>query len=41
MIEYLGYDQMAAMQWTGAGILLAGTVLLAAFVVVRVSRRPL
>lgn len=41
VIEYLGYDQMPAMQWTGAGILLAGTVLLTAFVVVRVGRRPL
>ncbi|MEU2651586.1 ABC transporter permease [Streptomyces albidoflavus] len=41
VIEYLGYDQMPVMQWTGAGILLAGTVLLTAFVVVRVGRRPL
>lgn len=41
VIEYLGYDQMPAMQWTGAGILLGGTVLLTAFVVVRVGRRPL
>ncbi|OWA19563.1 ABC transporter permease [Streptomyces sp. CS227] len=41
VIEYLGYDQMPAMQWTGAGILLAGTVLLTALVVVRVGRRPL
>ncbi|MBZ2407135.1 ABC transporter permease [Streptomyces sp. L06] len=41
VIEYLGYDQMPAMQWTGAGILIAGTVLLTAFVVVRVGRRPL
>ncbi|MGV9655715.1 ABC transporter permease [Streptomyces koyangensis] len=41
VIQYLGYDQMPAMQWTGAGILLAGTVLLTAFVVVRVGRRPL
>ncbi|MFF9569135.1 ABC transporter permease [Streptomyces sp. NPDC014685] len=39
--EYLGYDQMPAMQWTGAGILLAGTVVLTAFVLWRVSRRPL
>ncbi|MFE6666070.1 ABC transporter permease subunit [Streptomyces sp. NPDC057697] len=39
--EYLGFDQMAAMQWTGAGILLAGTVVLTAFVLWRVSRRPL
>ncbi|WP_433399468.1 ABC transporter permease [Streptomyces sp. CA-146814] len=41
VIEYLDYDQMAAMQWTGAGILLAGTALLTAFVLWRVSRRPL
>ncbi|QOZ98423.1 ABC transporter permease [Streptomyces violascens] len=41
VIEYLGYDQMPAMQWTGTGILLGGTVLLTAFVVVRVGRRPL
>ncbi|MFF8716885.1 ABC transporter permease [Streptomyces sp. NPDC015184] len=39
--EYLGFDQMPAMQWTGAGILLAGTVVLTAFVLWRVSRRPL
>lgn len=41
VIEYLDPDQMAAMQWTGAGILLAGTALLTAFVLWRVSRRPL
>lgn len=41
VVEYLGYDQMAAMQWTGAGILLAGTALLTAFTVLWVSRRPL
>ncbi|MCT2543583.1 ABC transporter permease [Streptomyces atratus] len=39
--EYLGFDQMPAMQWTGAGVLLAGTVVLTAFVLWRVSRRPL
>ncbi|MGW1408653.1 ABC transporter permease [Streptomyces sp. NPDC002403] len=39
--EYLGFDQMPAMQWTGAGILLAGTAVLTAFVLWRVSRRPL
>ncbi|MEE1840809.1 MULTISPECIES: ABC transporter permease subunit [unclassified Streptomyces] len=39
--KYLGFDQMPAMQWTGAGILLAGTVVLTAFVLWRVSRRPL
>jgi hypothetical protein len=39
--EYLGYDQMPAMQWTGAGILLAGTAVLTGFVLWRVSRRPL
>ncbi|MFJ8860261.1 ABC transporter permease subunit [Streptomyces sp. NPDC102451] len=39
--EYLDYDQMAAMQWTGAGILLAGTVVLTAFALWWASRRPL
>ncbi|KQX80991.1 ABC transporter permease subunit [Streptomyces clavifer] len=39
--EYLDYSQMAAMQWTAAGILLAGTALLTAFVLWRSSRRPL
>ncbi|MFD3973393.1 ABC transporter permease [Streptomyces cyaneofuscatus] len=41
VIEYLDYDQMAAMQWTAAGLLLAGTALLTGFVLWRVSRRPL
>ncbi|WP_299530689.1 ABC transporter permease [uncultured Streptomyces sp.] len=41
VMEYLDYDQMPAMQWTGAGVLLAGTVLLTVFVVWRASRRPL
>ncbi|MGW0855062.1 ABC transporter permease subunit [Streptomyces sp. NPDC002690] len=41
VVEYLEYDQMNAMQWTGAGILLAATALLTVFVVWRVSRRPL
>ncbi|WP_326699942.1 ABC transporter permease subunit [Streptomyces sp. NBC_01754] len=41
VIEYLDYEQMAAMQWTGAGILLAGTVALTVFVVWRSSRQPL
>ncbi|WP_411083878.1 ABC transporter permease subunit [Streptomyces sp. cmx-18-6] len=41
VIEYLDYNQMAAMQWTGAGILLAGTVLLTAVTLWRGSRRPL
>ncbi|MFE2292023.1 ABC transporter permease [Streptomyces sp. NPDC059452] len=41
VVEYLEYDQMAAMQWTGAAILLAGTALLTAFVLWRGSRRPL
>ncbi|MER7048476.1 ABC transporter permease [Streptomyces jumonjinensis] len=40
-IEYFSYDQMAVMQWTGAGILTAVSVSLIAFVVVRVGRRPL
>ncbi|KAB2590004.1 ABC transporter permease [Streptomyces arboris] len=41
VIEYLDPGQMAAMQWTAAGILLAGTALLTAFVLWRGSRRPL
>ncbi|MDX3378030.1 ABC transporter permease subunit [Streptomyces sp. ME02-6991-2A] len=41
VIEYLDPGQMAAMQWIAAGILLAGTALLTAFVLWRVSRRPL
>lgn len=41
VIKYLGFDQMPAMQWTGAGILLAATVVLTAFTVWWVSRRPL
>ncbi|MEV5262328.1 ABC transporter permease [Streptomyces anulatus] len=40
VIEYLDYSQMAAMQWTAAGILLTGTVLLTAFTLWRVTRRP-
>ncbi len=31
VIEYLDYSQMGTMQWTAAGILLAGTALLTAF----------
>ncbi|MFD4023004.1 ABC transporter permease [Streptomyces sp. NPDC058576] len=41
VIEYIGYNQMAGMQWLAAGILLAGTALLTAFTLWRVSRRPL
>ncbi|RFU88372.1 ABC transporter permease [Streptomyces triticagri] len=41
VVEYLGYDQMGALQWTGAGILLAGAALLTAFTVWRVARTPL
>ncbi|RII13131.1 ABC-2 family transporter protein [Streptomyces sp. YIM 130001] len=41
VVEYLGYDQMAALQWTGAGVLLAAAALLTAFTVWRVTRRPL
>ncbi|MER5358705.1 ABC transporter permease subunit [Streptomyces sp. NPDC002785] len=41
VIEYLGYDQMPSMQWTGAGILLAATAVLTAFTLWRVSRSPL
>ncbi|MFJ6014924.1 ABC transporter permease [Streptomyces sp. NPDC092952] len=39
--EYLEYDQMGGMQWLGAALLLAGTAVLTAFVLWRVSRRPL
>lgn len=41
VVEYLDPSQMAAMQWTAAGILLAGTALLTAVTLWRVSRRPL
>ncbi|MEV7911355.1 ABC transporter permease [Streptomyces griseus] len=41
VIEYIGYNQMAGMQWLAAGLLLAGTALLTAFTLWRVSRRPL
>ncbi|WP_097866116.1 ABC transporter permease [Streptomyces sp. rh34] len=41
VIEYLDYSQMATMQWTAAGLLLAGTALLTAFTLWRVTRRPL
>ncbi|MFH9134308.1 ABC transporter permease [Streptomyces sp. NPDC017524] len=41
VIEYLDYSQMASMQWTAAAILLAGTALLTAFTLWRVTRRPL
>ncbi|WP_030342210.1 ABC transporter permease [Streptomyces californicus] len=41
VIEYLDYSQMGTMQWTAAGILLAGTGLLTAFTLWWTSRRPL
>ncbi|MFG2535264.1 ABC transporter permease subunit [Streptomyces sp. NPDC048511] len=41
VFEYLEYDQMAAMQWAGAGILLAGTAVLTAFALWWASRRSL
>ncbi|MEU6502677.1 ABC transporter permease [Streptomyces californicus] len=41
VIEYLDYSQMGTMQWTAAGILLAGTALLTAFTLWWTSRRPL
>ncbi|MEU1482423.1 ABC transporter permease subunit [Streptomyces sp. NPDC005752] len=41
VFQYLDYGQMAAMQWTGAGILLAGTAVLTAFALWWASRRPL
>ncbi|MFG2285933.1 ABC transporter permease subunit [Streptomyces sp. NPDC048595] len=39
--QYFDYEQMAGMQWLGAGILLALTVVVLAFVVWRACRRPL
>ncbi|MCF3176499.1 ABC transporter permease subunit [Streptomyces sioyaensis] len=39
--QYIDYGQMAGMQWLGAGILLALTVLVLACVVWRAHRRPL
>ncbi|MEU5655641.1 ABC transporter permease subunit [Streptomyces sp. NPDC047737] len=41
VFQYLDPSQMAAMQWTGAGVLLAGTVALTAFTLWWASRRPL
>lgn len=40
VFQYLDYDQMSAMQWTGAGILLAGAAALTAFTLWWASRRP-
>ncbi|MFE1171565.1 ABC transporter permease [Streptomyces sp. NPDC058773] len=39
--EYFEYGQMAGMQWRGAGILLAASAVVLAFVVWRTHRRPL
>ncbi|MFK0291732.1 ABC transporter permease subunit [Streptomyces sp. NPDC090442] len=39
--QYLSFDQMPGMQWLGAGILLALTAAVLAFVVWRARRRPL
>ncbi|MFB7633445.1 ABC transporter permease subunit [Streptomyces sp. NPDC056149] len=39
--QYLTFDQMPGMQWLGAGILLALTAVVLAFVVWRARRRPL
>ncbi|MCZ0970638.1 ABC transporter permease [Streptomyces albulus] len=39
--QYYNFDQMPGMQWLGAGILLALTALVLAFVVWRATRRPL
>ncbi|WP_432110681.1 ABC transporter permease [Streptomyces sp. YPW6] len=41
VIKYLDHGQMATMQWTAAGILLAGTILLTAFTLWWTTRRPL
>ncbi|MEU3572988.1 ABC transporter permease subunit [Kitasatospora sp. NPDC036755] len=39
VIEYLGFDQMPAMQWTGAGLLLAATAVLTVFTLWRASAK--
>ncbi|MFF4604476.1 ABC transporter permease subunit [Streptomyces sp. NPDC001339] len=39
--QYFGYGQMPGMQWLGAGILLALTAVVLAFVVWRAQRRPI
>ncbi|MEV6042444.1 ABC transporter permease [Streptomyces xanthochromogenes] len=39
--DYFGYDQMATLQWTAAGLLLGGSVLLMALVVWRTRRQAL
>lgn len=41
VIQYFDYGQMAGMQWLGAGILLALTVLVLGFVLWQARRRPL
>ncbi|WP_406145827.1 ABC transporter permease subunit [Streptomyces sp. NBC_01012] len=41
VFEYLDYDQMVTMQWTGAALLLAGTAILTAFALWWATRRPL
>ncbi|MBM7167672.1 ABC transporter permease [Streptomyces sp. G44] len=41
VVEYFGYDQMPGMQWTGAGLLLGGTAVVAVFILWRATRRPL
>ncbi|MGC5362030.1 ABC transporter permease [Streptomyces sp. DT24] len=40
-VEYIGFDQMQGMQWTGAGILFGLTVVGIGFIAYRASRRPL
>ncbi|AYG84771.1 hypothetical protein DWB77_06985 [Streptomyces hundungensis] len=39
--DYFGYDQMATLQWTAAGLLLSASVLLVALVVWRARRQAL
>ncbi|MFF8643101.1 ABC transporter permease [Streptomyces sp. NPDC015345] len=41
VVEYFGYDQMPGMQWTGAGLLLGGTAVVAVFILWWATRRPL
>ncbi|WP_037960594.1 ABC transporter permease [Streptomyces violens] len=41
IVEYFSLDQMAGMQWRGAGILLVLTALIVAFIVQWTRRRPL
>ncbi|MET9290473.1 ABC transporter permease subunit [Streptomyces sp. NPDC003077] len=41
VVDYLSFDQMAGMQWIGAGFMLAATAVLIGLIVWRTRRRPL